>query len=119
MAGLEALSTWRIFVRDEMGMVREDQTTAGFSFASDDELVPLEQGFQTLVDAGLAQRQILPAACARCTFWGDDAALTSHLTTLEGDRFWVEIRFSLLHADGRHAHFVDIVTQRGEIVTNQ
>ena len=40
MAGLEALSTWRIFVRDEMGVVREDQTTAGFSFASDDELVP-------------------------------------------------------------------------------
>lgn len=119
MAGLEALSTWRVFVRDEAGTVCEDPTLAGFSFASGGDLTPLERGFQALVDAGMAKRQILPAACARCSFWGDDAALAAHLTALDGERFLVEVRYSLLHADGQHEHFVDIVAENGEIVTNQ
>lgn len=119
MAGLEALATWRVFERDEAGTVCEDPTTAGFSFASGDDLTPLEEGFQALVDAGMAKRRVLPAVCARCSFWGDDAALAAHLTALDGARFLVEVRYSLLHADGRHEHFVDIVTENDEIVTNR
>lgn len=110
--GMASLFTWRLFTRQEAG-VTENEEWAGFSFAPSAQPTALEQGFELLVAAGLAKLWTIPAGTTVTAFWGDDAALHCHLAeqTTPSTLVFVRTRYSLIRADGRHQHFVDIITK--------
>lgn len=117
MEGMAQVSTWRLFQR-EAGEVQENETLVGLSFAASASLTPLEQGFRALVAQGLAERRTLAAESWRRSFWGDDAALLAALTAEKGEAFFVRTRYSLLHKDGQHEHFVDIFADDEGLLKN-
>ena len=108
MAGLESLTTWRLFARDEAGALHEDGQIVGLSFSAEGAHSALAQGFAELADAGKAQRLTLAAEQFRSSFWGDDDDLQGRLAQTEGARFFVRIRYLLPRREKSQVYFADI-----------